>query len=365
VIRSTKLSHKFANFAQREGLEKFIDEYRRVAVLICTKLWAENYQHSFVNVKTLGIDTWLGVAPLQSCSKQVMGVIKGTRKSRKALKSGSTEVPDCSQIEPCLSFLVFKLDQEPNNSFDFWLRLTNLSSRKAIKAGGALQSLRLPLKSTRHCEKLRKQGKLASMICLSKKSVTLIFNLPDHEPTQGSTLGIDVGIAELASPSHNRKEIVHPHGWTMSKIQSRLCQKKKGSHNFRDAQRLRDNFVGWYVNQLNLSGVSQVKLENIHDLRRYKSVDRFRGHWPYPKIFRKLESRCQQLGVQVAYINQRNTSRCCSACGTVDAASRVNKVFECTSCGTKLDADFNAALNIERSEIISSRRGACRPSLQN
>jgi transposase len=354
VQRSTKLSLKFANKVHQDKLRLFVAEYRRVAVLACQKLWDENWSYKFVNTKTLGIETWLSARALQACSKQVMSVITGTRKSRKTLKSTATSAPDCSRIEPCLDSRFLTWDNEPNNSFDLWLNLGSLGNKL---------KLRVPLKSTRHQLKLAKEGKLQGSINVSSKSITLVYRLPDPEPAQGSTLGIDVGIAELASPSHNRKEIVHPHGWTMSKICSRLASKKKGSVNFRQAQTLRDNFIGWYVNQLNLSGVSQVKLENIHDLRRYKKVDRFRSHWPYPKIFRKLESRCQQLGVQVAYINQRNTSRCCSACGTVDAASRVNKVFECTSCGTKLNADFNAALNIERQPVIGLARGAYSPSL--
>jgi len=46
-------------------------------------------------------------------------------------------------------------------------------------------------------------------------------------------------------------------------------------------------------------------------------------------------------------VDPAQTSQCCNACGTVDAASRISRSrFVCTSCGIIFDAYVNAAKNI-------------------
>lgn len=64
----------------------------------------------------------------------------------------------------------------------------------------------------------------------------------------------------------------------------------------------------------------------------------------------------RQLGYKLAWaggvlveIDARNTSRTCGCCGTLDAASRVDRDwFICRSCGHKAHADLNAASEILR-----------------
>ena len=47
----------------------------------------------------------------------------------------------------------------------------------------------------------------------------------------------------------------------------------------------------------------------------------------------------------------RHTSQTCNSCGTVNSASRQEKVFLCVACGFTLDVDLNAALNILRKSL--------------
>ena len=49
------------------------------------------------------------------------------------------------------------------------------------------------------------------------------------------------------------------------------------------------------------------------------------------------------------------SSKTCSGCGVVKAKlSLSERVFECSSCGVKLDRDLNAALNIEKQVVAQS-----------
>jgi putative transposase len=67
-----------------------------------------------------------------------------------------------------------------------------------------------------------------------------------------------------------------------------------------------------------------------------------------PRMIRAmLEYKAPWYGSRIIVVDPAQTSQCCSACGTVDAASRISRSrFVCTNCGSIFDADLNAAKNI-------------------
>ena len=56
--------------------------------------------------------------------------------------------------------------------------------------------------------------------------------------------------------------------------------------------------------------------------------------------------KAERAGRELLPVDARNTSRTCSLCQHVDAASRNAKRYYCVSCGFDIDADVNAARNI-------------------
>jgi putative transposase len=67
-----------------------------------------------------------------------------------------------------------------------------------------------------------------------------------------------------------------------------------------------------------------------------------------PRMIRTmLEYKAPWYGSRLIVVDPAETSQCCHACGTVDAASRISRSrFVCTNCGSIFDADVNAAKNI-------------------
>ncbi len=120
----------------------------------------------------------------------------------------------------------------------------------------------------------------------------------------------------------------------------------KGSKSFKRTQNHRENYINWSIKQLNLKNYKEIKLENIKDLRRYKKCSRFMLCWVYSKIFEKIELECKKEGVLISYKNPTYTSQRCSNCGWTLKKNRKGKLFCCTSCGFKEDADKNASNNI-------------------
>ena len=63
-------------------------------------------------------------------------------------------------------------------------------------------------------------------------------------------------------------------------------------------------------------------------------------------ILAQLEYKAERAGIPFEKVDPKHTSQTCSACGSVDAASRKRKKFHCVHCGYEADADYNASVNI-------------------
>jgi len=64
---------------------------------------------------------------------------------------------------------------------------------------------------------------------------------------------------------------------------------------------------------------------------------------------RQLGYKAERLGGRIIEVDARFTSQTCTACGRIDAASRLSQGrFVCTGCGHEANADANAAANILR-----------------
>lgn len=59
-----------------------------------------------------------------------------------------------------------------------------------------------------------------------------------------------------------------------------------------------------------------------------------------------LTQKAPAYGVQVIAVNPYNTTQMCSGCGTIVPKTLADRVHTCGVCGTVLDRDVNAALNI-------------------
>ena len=177
--------------------------------------------------------------------------------------------------------------------------------------------------------------------------LTFNFELPEVEQReQGATLGIDIGSITTISCSNGHQSIEDKDGWNLIKIQNRLARRKKDSKGFERAQKHRKNYINWSINQLNVSDIRLMRIENIKYLRKGRRSPRGLSHWTYAAIFEKLEDVCSTSGVQLERVNPTYTSQRCSQCGWVHKGNRRGKWFKCKACSFEHDADLNASKNI-------------------
>jgi IS605 OrfB family transposase len=230
------------------------------------------------------------------------------------------------------------MDWNSGTSFDGWVTLKCLGNRMKIV---------LPVKRTSHFNATEKRGVLKKGIRLSYHSATFMFDIPDPpKRTTGRIIGIDKGLIDSIACSNGVQAQKDIHGWTLGKIVDKICRRRKGGKGFQKAIAHRKNYINWSINQLNLTDIKTIKIEDIKDIRRGKRCSRQWSHWVYTEIDDKLERLCEDTGVQLLKVSPMFTSQRCSVCGWVQKANRIRKRFKCKACGHEQDADLNASMNI-------------------
>jgi IS605 OrfB family transposase len=338
MIRSSTLSLSSCNVSKLQFVQDVVVEYRRIAKLLMDEFWTEQILPKRISsTKLHHIGTFLSKSLVASVANQCLNHVRTTRKSAIKLKVQPSK-PNTDLFNPELSNVFVRLDWNNETSFDCIMTLTAVRRDK--------KKIMIPLRSTKHLNKLKTKGQLRGSVRLTKKGITFFVDVQSQQNDSTGSLGIDIGIVDTVATSDNQRTDSDHHGHTLSNILQKLARRKRGSNGFRRAQTHRQNFINWSVNKINFDGVKNVVIENIKNMRRGKNVDRFRSGWTYNKIFNKIEQRCEELGVQVTRVSSRNTSRQCSSCGFIFVKNRKSKNFTCLRCGFKLDADLNAARNI-------------------
>lgn len=90
----------------------------------------------------------------------------------------------------------------------------------------------------------------------------------------------------------------------------------------------------------------------MEDLSGIATDDAFLKRWSYYDLQTKIEYKAKEHGIKVVKIKPDYTSQRCSQCGHIHRDNRKTQAdFECTMCGFKANADYNAARNIATPNI--------------
>lgn len=373
MIRSSSHTLRFANLNKKNGLLTFLQEYRRLVLVILNELWDNGLSDQKINfsiqrnklslpsvlpnsyLKNFG--SWLSARMKQCVGKQVCSMIKADVKKRQKqlfmLKELQQDGKDTSLLQrkidtqplvkPNTDNIKAELDPrfvdiQPGNHFDLFVR---------VKQIGDGISFNLPIKNTRVSCKWLRQGTSKKSIRLDDQSLVLFYEIDLPLPSGFRTVGADQGYLTVLSLSDQQTTSKCSHGHDLVSIQAKLVRRKKGSKGFKKAQDHRTNYINWSLNQLNFKDTKEVRLEKIRRIRYKKSSSRVMTHWTYTEIKKKLESLSETEGFRLKEVPNEFRSQRCSKCGWVRKVNRKGKTFKCGICGYVADADLNAASNLE------------------
>ena len=200
----------------------------------------------------------------------------------------------------------------------------------------------------------------------------LVAELPDEpENVRDGFLGVDLGIVKIATTSDGKfysgAKVKNLRKRNFKMRQKLQAKGTKSAKRLLKRRRRKESRFATDVNHCISKRLVEVAkgtkraivLEDLKGIRKRarkgtrktvcKTMRQALSSWSFYQLRRFIEYKAKAAGVQVIYVDPRNTSRTCSKCGHIDKKSRKDQEhFVCSACGHALNADINAALNIAR-----------------
>lgn len=195
--------------------------------------------------------------------------------------------------------------------------------------------------------------------------------------TNDFSMGIDLGIKELAVVSCNNQEYVF-HNINKSKkmrniekrikhIQKSMSRKyrqnKKRTNNWeRERQKLRrlyakqtnirDNYLHQTTRFLVNLLPNRVVMESldITSMMKNKYLAKEIAEQKWYEFIRQMQYKCEWAGIEFVQVDRYYpSSKTCSHCGHIKKDLKLSdRVYKCPICGLEIDRDLNAAKNLEK-----------------
>ncbi len=200
---------------------------------------------------------------------------------------------------------------------------------------------------------------------------------PEHKP-DGGTLGVDLGIMNLATDSEGKhfsgaivrtvRSRYHLRRQRLQKVNTRNAKRRIRRTGRREARFQRDtnHCISKQLVQKAVASRKAITLEDLSGIRERTTVRRehryARHSWAFFQLRQYIAYKAARAGVPVRLVDPRNTSRTCSACGHCEKANRKSQeLFLCQRCGFAANADYNAALNSSREQWAAVNRPMASP----
>ena len=334
MIRSSKFQLEDQTRTKNSEVIKIYQEYVRLVNEYIRRFY---YFDAPFNMDTFhSVGSFIPAMYKSNANRQAYQIVQLIRKDKKA---------KCPIFhgEMKLDHKLVDIYMDNPNSFDLWIRLTSTKFRKRVY---------LPCRRHKQFNKWLEQGTLKQAIAIKylndKLRFRLCIDIPDKPKKEsGETIGCDVGYNKLLATSDNKI-----YGKEIKQIVDKIYRRQTGSKRKIKSIEQRQNYVGQELNKLNLSNIHTLVIEDIKELKKHRKMGKLQ-YWSYRQAFDKLERLCQENCVHLVKVNPAYTSQKCSTCGFVDKANRLGERFKCLKCGTELDADFNASLNIRDRSLES------------
>ena len=250
-----------------------------------------------------------------------------------------------------IPFNEFLFNLEDGKSFDEFIRITTpypkLNKKSSI-------TLNIPLNYHRQSNKfIKNDWKRKKTIELKKINNQFFFNLfwekEDKEKNQiNKVVGIDLGYKKLISSSSG----IH-YGLKLNSIYDKISRKQQGSKKFKRALIERNELINYSVKEfIQTEWPNELIIENLKHVKNktsgkihHKTMNKLQ-RWSYNRTINKLNQLSESEGFIIKKVDPAYTSQTCSNCGNICKESRKGEIYECVNCNMKIDADYNAAMNI-------------------
>lgn len=186
----------------------------------------------------------------------------------------------------------------------------------------------------------------------------------EREQEAVAWIGIDLGLVNLAQSSDGQTfgDARNVAGVRTRRWRQRKRLQRKGTRSANRVLRRLSGREQRFMRNVNhvvakqICGVAKrtkrgIALEDLLGIRARIRANRKQRRvlhsWAFADLQAKITYKGRLLGVPVKFVDARNTSRTCPACGSISKKNRPTRdKFACHSCGFTANADTNAACNI-------------------
>lgn len=197
---------------------------------------------------------------------------------------------------------------------------------------------------------------------------------PKNEILTNESLGIDLGVKDLAICSNGKKYKNINKSRTIKRLkrklkreQRRLSRKRKDSKNadkqkykikliYRRITNIRNNYIHQITKEIVKAKPFRIVMEdlNIQKMLKNKHLAKYIIEQKFYEFKRQIEYKCQLYGIKFVEVPRfYPSSKMCSCCGNIKKDLKLSdRIYYCDKCGIKIDRDLNASYNLANYEDI-------------
>ena len=195
-------------------------------------------------------------------------------------------------------------------------------------------------------------------------------DLPDKAPIEVKDfLGIDLGIVNLATDSdgntssgeavekvrrrrHESRRSYQKTGTKSARRRLKRLARREANYRRNENHRIANALVGLAKDTGRGIGLEDLRHIRLRTTVRVRDRAKHSG-WAFAQLQAFVAYKAGLAGVPVVFVDARNTSRTCSACGHCEKANRKSQAeFVCLHCHFSENADRNAARNVRARAIV-------------
>lgn len=190
-----------------------------------------------------------------------------------------------------------------------------------------------------------------------------------------TTIGVDVGLTHFATMSDGTKvdnpRILKKSSAKLKKLQQSVSRKVKGSNNYKKAKlkvaKCHETIANQrsdFLHKFSFTLVSENQAIAIEDLNvsgmiKNRHLSKHIADASWYEFRSQLEYKCKKYGKHLLTIGRFDpSSKICNQCGYHNKVLTLKeRSWVCPDCGSELDRDVNAAINIKRFALMKQNTG--------
>ena len=120
---------------------------------------------------------------------------------------------------------------------------------------------------------------------------------------------------------------------------------------------IRNDYTNKIVNEITRTTLGYITIEDlkVSSMMKNKYLARHLQNQNFYTLRTKLINKCQERVIELRLVDTfYPSSKICSCCGNIKKDLKLSdRIYKCSNCGLEIDRDYNASINLEKSQIYS------------